>query len=228
MMDLSGSILIGDSRVSMLKSYLGRDMDLSLQVNSYSGATIENLKSTAEYIAKHHHYQYIYLFGGVNDLTTKDYATRKVSSNFTDVDMIHTTIMGRYTDCFKAIKSVNESVIVIFIPLIGLDLEVYNNRPRCKLGTGAYLTAWKEGILEHPDQSIINDGIVATNETLIALNATQGKSTPLINHSIHRRNRAHSPYRHLYYKLEDGLHPHDTTAQAWSNVISKIVQKNSV
>ena len=225
-MEPYGSILIGDSCVGRLKPHLLEDNSLHLDVNSYPGASIESLKDTAEYITKHYPYEYMYIFGGVNDITTKNYATGNVTVNYADVDTMHTTLMARYTDCFKTVKSANASVKVIFLPLIGLDVATYNGRPRCKIGTGAYLTNWKDDILEHPMQGLVNDGVIAINETLIALNATQKKSTPLIHHTVHKRNRKHSPYRHLYFKLEDGLHPSNTIALAWSAVISKVVKKN--
>ena len=226
-MELTGSILIGDSCVGKLKTHLRAETDLSLDVNSYSGAGITSLRDTAKYLTQHHYYRSIYIFGGVNDITTKDYGTGSVVVNYSNVDTMHTALMAKYTDCYKTVKKVNEAVNVIFLPLIGLDVAVYNNRPRCKLGTGGYLTNWKDGILDHPSQQVVNDGVIATNETLIALNTVQKKSTPLIHHGIHKRNRAHSPYRHLYFKLEDGLHPFDATAVVWASVIAKIVRKNA-
>ena len=97
--------------------------------------------------------------------------------NYNDIDTMHITLMERYIDCYKTIKEVNESVSVIFIPLIGLDVSVYNNRPRCRLGTGAHLLDWKTGIDQHISQYIVNEGVIATNETLIALNARQKNSS---------------------------------------------------
>ena len=67
-MDIHSSILIGDSRIGKLKSYLHADTSLTLDVNSYPRATIESLRDTAEYITKHHHYEYVYIFGGVNNI----------------------------------------------------------------------------------------------------------------------------------------------------------------
>ena len=50
-------------------------------------------------------------------------------------------------------------------------------------------------------------------------------STPLIDQGIHTRNRAKSPYKHMYSKLENGLHPYDETALSWAHVIAKVVRK---
>ena len=53
-MEPSGSYLIGDSRVGMLKQFLAKDASSTLDVNSYSGANIESLRDTAKYITKHY------------------------------------------------------------------------------------------------------------------------------------------------------------------------------
>ena len=146
--------------------------------------------------------------------------------NYDSADDIHTTLMGMYVNYYKKIKKANCETKVMFLPLIALDIAVYNNRPRCKKGTGLYLTNWKEGILDHPKQQIVNEGVISTNDTLLTLNTTQKMSTPLIHHSILKRNRANSPYKHMYTKLEDGLHPFDQTAAGWANAIAKVVAKN--
>ena len=225
-MEFADIILIGDSRASGLKAHLRNMEDLRMDVNAYPGANIKSLRDTAKYLARENYYKYIYIFGGVNDITMKEHWSGKVVMNYECVDDIHTTLMGKYIDCYKTIKKANSDTKVVFLPLIGLDMAVYNGRPRCKRGTGLYLTDWKKEIVDHPLQQRVNEGVLATNETLLTLNAIQKLSTPLIHHSIHKRNRANSPYRHLYFKLEDGLHPFEETAHSWSLAIEKVVRKN--
>ena len=219
-------VLIGDSRVTDLKTPLRNRQDISMIVNCYPGANLKTLQDTAEYMTKNHHYKHIYIFGGINDITTKTPGVGTVSIEYDCVDDIHTSLMKKYTTCLKVIKDADPTVKVIFLPLIGLDIGIYNGRPRCRRGTGAYLTPWKVNILPHPQQGLLNESIVATNETLLALNVTQNVHTPLINHGIHKRVRAHSPIKHMYEKLEDGLHPTQDTADKWAAAIAKTAISN--
>ena len=224
--DFPDVVLIGDSRVSDLKPLLRNRPDISMIVNSYPGARLHTLRDTAEYMAYNHHYKHIYIFGGINDVTTKDPALGTVSVNYTCTDDMHTALMSKYIDCLKVIQKANTEVKVIFLPLIGLDIGIYNGRPRCRRGTGLYLTPWKVGIPSHPKQALVNEAVLAVNETLIALNATQKVHTLLINHDIHKRVRAHTPVKHMYEKLKDGLHPTLDTVGKWANVIANIAKYN--
>ena len=192
-MDFADAILIGDSRVTGLKQYLRSPDTTRIDVNAYPGANIANLRVTAEYLARHNYYKYIYIFGGVNDVTTKDYWSGNVVIDFTNAEDIHTELMAKYVNYYKTVKKANEDTNIIFLPIIGLDIAVYNGRPRCKRGTGLYLTDWKSGMVEHPKQQMLNDAMVRIKETLLTLNTTQKLSTPLIHHSIHRRNHASTP-----------------------------------
>ena len=105
--DFADVILIGDSSVGFLKSHLSQRQDVKMDVNSYSGANIVSLSRTAEYLAKKNYYEYIYIFGGINDVTIKDYCSGKVAVNYENADDIHTTLMARYVECYKNIKDAN-------------------------------------------------------------------------------------------------------------------------
>lgn len=207
---LTSVTIICDSRGKRLQEKIHDEHSL-IKVLTFSGAKLyQSVKLAQSQILKDVPDQ-IYILSGLNSMTKLDRKTRKVTLIAERDDNIvqhYIDEMNFSTALLR--KVINKKTKIIFAPLIGMDLAVYN-------GTNPEL--------EVNNQNIFNSALIDINNAVIAQNTSNHCKTPWIHTCVHRYFRGKHHFN--YEKLDpDGCHLTDDIRQFWARKLVVSIQAN--
>lgn len=116
-----------------------------------------------------------------------------VYSYITKLDLLHSQL-------FSLKHDIGHAPMIIYPTQVGMDLSTYSEHPH-------------ELIFYH--QRILNQSITEINRHIITQNNRMRITTPFLAAPIHMRCRGR--YRHVYSKLQDGLHPSPAICKIWAD-----------
>ena len=195
-------LIVSDSRGKLLKSYIAHQQHCQIEYETKNGATLNEAKNITWGKLTNSKYVCVYLMVGICSITIKDSGLIYLPFDTKDSIVEATTrqvwtTLKELDDCFTT------PIVMCTFP--GLNLIRANN---------------KNAKGHHPQQDILNEAIIEINEYIIDLNLSRGFSTPLLAAAIHRchgkRRDGTKRYRHHYCRLQDGVHPSDSTLRYWS------------
>ena len=175
----------------------------------YSGATLGSLKTKIRAYTRCHVVQAAYIMAGVNNITWRDPVTRKCYLKYHTPPELSDSIMDEIEELLRYCVSTCGLRDVIMVPITGLHLNQYNNFP-----------SW------HPEQWVINWGLMDLNTNIVTMNAACGFSTPLTHHYVHKSTGRNRRMRHHYTRLWDGLHPRGDTLYRWAESLLEAMRRN--
>lgn len=205
-------VIVCDSRGKRLQE-LFYDDNHTIKVLMFSGAKLYQSAKLALSYLKRHMPDQIYILSGLNNLTTLDKNTRKVSLTapekwkivqYFEDEINFTTALIR--------KNVTAKTKIIFVPITGMDLASYNR------------TTMES---EQACQEIFNDALLDINKIIIARNVSNHCKTPWVHTYVHRYFRGR--YHFYYEKLDtDGCHLTDEARSVWSRKLLSAIQANTL
>ena len=78
----------------------------------------------------------------------------------------------------------------------------------------------------HPDQYMVNCGIIKLNAEILKYNQSLACHTPMIHEVVHYNPGKGKTTRHYYSMLWDGLHPKARTLSKWGGIIARAIELN--
>ena len=170
----------------------------------FPGVKLNGLKEKIEAYCDHTTPTAIYIMAGINNVTRRDYLTKKVFLPYQSSTALRDDMMDRYVDLVKFCTMDMGINDVIILPLTGMCMSAYNKEH-----------GW------NVRQRVLDRGMLMLNEHIITMNAANNLHTPLTHHYIHRCVGGGRPVRHMYSRLWDGLHPRGDTLNRWAhNLVS--------
>lgn len=197
---------ICDSRGTRLGSQL---YEANILVFSFPGAKLTEvvLRSVA-HIYQHRPAQVIYL-AGINDLTTMNMVTRKISLRF----RVQNEFLEHLSLILRSARDLlgNEfpDMRVLFAGIIGVDVGRYNH---------------SSVIAPHQDQ--LNETVIAANRLIRQDNVAAGMRHVYFTSKVHHWKMGQC--QHRYFLLNDGLHPGVVVLHHWVNLIRGLHRDVSV
>ena len=150
-------------------------------------------------------YDYIYVFGGVNNLSVK-HKSGKITAVYDDIGHF---VENMYERLFTARNYLFKySYRPVICQLVGLSFDKYNE-------------------LEHDQiasQHVINQAVPLLNHAINSINTDVEAVSPWIGSTIHAI--IHHKYTHKYMRLRDGLHPTEELVQIWTDCFVHAILKN--
>ena len=190
-------LIVSDSRGKLLKPMLTPPPGYTIDFEAKGGATLNEAKNIVARKLANSKYTCVYILAGICSVTNKDEGlislpfdthedlvdgiTREINNILTELDDSHTT-----------------PIVLCTFP--GVDLIRANN----KAATG-----------HHPQQDLLNSAMIDIADYTADLNLTRGFSTPMLSAAVHRchgkKRDGTKKYKHHYCRLDDGVHPTDST-----------------
>ena len=182
---------------------------IKVTVRSMGRARLENILTKMDLrFPNPPRYDMIYVFAGVNNLTSKT-NQGQVEPVFDNIpDLIESLTNG-----FTALKlNLNQRCEKIIISqIVGIDMDTYNENS--DQGRWYY------------QQNELNDAMPILAHTVNLFNLAENVIGPWITGTVHGYIN-HKLY-HRYAKLKDGLHPSDHTKNVWEKKLKDSIVKNS-
>ena len=203
-------LVLGDSRLSGIQT-LVNGLNVSgeyMEIEEHKGASFESLVLTAESFLPTHPFDVVYITGGVNDITTKDKSTGRISYEWgvdksLEIHMITNLVEAdlRLRDRFPASK-------VVFCPLIGSDLSRVVNGHNTTL----------------EDQEEVDNMVWEYNTHIFRINKERGTVCPALHHQVHRFCKGKR--RTYYHHLGDGIHLTGFLRDKWAKQFVTVMAHN--
>lgn len=191
------TIVIADSRGRYLDTWVDNE---EILISFHSGAKLMNVAYEALKIIPRFKPEIILLMAGVNDLTTLNGRTRRVSLISTSRSYLIHHLITEINRAKSTILAAFPTVKVVIGGILGFDMNTYNRLP------GTYY--W---------QYVIDDTITAVNSYICQINRDSGFPHPRLTSKIHTWRRGIR--KCVYHRLYDGLHPNELVLRAWAKGI---------
>ena len=206
-------LILGDSRCKQMCSDIrkglserGPDIPIWLEIVHKGGLDVLGLLNLLEedYIPSHGKYDFIYFFGGVNNLSEL-HSTGRITAVYDDVghlvDNMFTKLEFARNELFKYAHR------PIICQLVGLNFDKFNKTQH-------------DQIL---NQKVLDEAIPLLNHAINSLNTDVEAVSPWLGATVH--SVIHRRYHHKYLRLGDGLHPTEELKQIWiKNFINAILK----
>ena len=155
---------------------------------------------------------------GICDLTWKNKATREVGLRHLVAaeNVRHVTQAMR--SAFDLISPLGDFKIA-FATLTGADLADCNYQNRRHMNEKQYLNYCSRGKTPHPNQTILNESVLAINKQVVRMNCKNRTKTVWLAGLVHSYYK--KSHHHCYKRLLDGCHPDHNTRMAWAGQIIK-------
>ena len=154
------------------------------------GATLGDLVDLASAHLRNSPFDIVYIAGGVNNITTKNRATGKISFLWDPPETIIPHLASDLRAANDQLTKEFPASKVIFCSLVGSDLARVVN---------AHKTTWLQ-------QESVNEAVFTFNEEVFRINKWRGTVSPSLHRTVHRsKNGKHKSY---YDHLWDGIHLH--------------------
>ena len=195
-------LIVSDSRGKLLKNFITPPQDYKIIYETKNGATLNDAKNIAWKRLAESGFVCVYLMVGICSITIKDSGLIYLPFDTKD-SIIEATTRVIGTTLKELDDLVTTPVVMCTFP--GVDLIRANN---------------KNAKGHHPQQNLLDEAMIEVNEYIVDINLSRGFSTPMLSAAIHRchgkKKTGQKIYRHHYSRLEDGVHPSDSTLKYWS------------
>ena len=196
-------LIVSDSRGKTLQSIVTPPPDCTIDFHVKNGATLCDAKNITLQKLANSKYTCAYIMAGICSVTVKDGDFLFLPFD-TKESLVNSTVYAIKTTLKEIDNSVTTPVILCTFP--GVDLIRMNN---------------KKARGHHPHQDMLNQGMLEINDYIVELNINRGFSTPMLSSAVHRCHKKCSDgkrkYRHHLCRLEDGVHPTDSTLKYWAS-----------
>ena len=201
-------VIMFDSRGDRLQAKIEKinKSDIPIEAWFFGGANYKRLQDEADYYAKFHPFDIIYIVGGVNELTTKDQYTGKYYFKWKDYQELENHMFERITSVKNHLEKEHPATQFILCPMMGINLSVYN----------------KDFNVQH--QEMVDNVTWSFNELIRSIYKETNLYVPDFSRPVHRQfgnNR-----RNMYHHLRDGLHLNNEALDKWANIAVKVAEKN--
>ena len=120
-------IIMFDSRGDRLQPKIEKINKSGIRIEAwfFGGANYKRLQDEADYYAKYHQFDIIYLVGGVNELTKKDKATGKYFFHWNDYQELENHMFERIDTVKNFLEKEHPATQFVLCPMMGMDLSKY-------------------------------------------------------------------------------------------------------
>ena len=179
-----------------------------IRVWKQGGSTLDYLTQLAKFHLKSYPFDVIYLAGEVNDITTKNKATGKISFGWNPPEklILHLVDEPKRVDMELA-KEFPASKIV-FCTLVGSHLE--------RVVTGHPTTLLQ--------QEAVNEAVFSFNGEVFKINERRDTFSPSLHKTFHRSKKGRKNSH--YDNLADGIHLNDYMKDKWTEEFHKAALRN--
>ena len=207
-------LIIGDSRCKLLCSDIraglkiqGPDIPIWVEAIHKGGLDIAGLLDLIEkdYIPQHGKYDFIYFFGGVNNLSEL-HPSGKITAVYDDVGHLVDSMFNKLESARNILFKYSYRPIIC--QLMGLNFDTYN-----KLTSD-----------QTTNQRVIDEAIPVLNHAINSLNTDIEAVSPWLGSTVHAV--IHKKFHHKYLRLEDGLHPTNEMINIWVKCFVNAILKN--
>ena len=169
-----------------------------MEVDDRKGATLSQLIEIAEDYLPKHPFDILYVVGGVNDITTKDKATGKISYEWGNSQNLSKHLTSIVTKADSFFMKTFPASKVIFCPLIGSDLARVVTAPSTT----------------QDNQLTVDNAIWDFNSEVFKINNKRDFFSPPLHHLVHRfcKGKRRAYYQHLH----DGIHLSKSLKDKWA------------
>ena len=179
---------------------------VSFNIEQYKGATMGRIYEKVDIYLDSFPFDVVYLCVGVNNITVKDRVTNQISFTWKTEDDLANHLIGHRDKYLELLKKDHPGAIVVFCPLIGLEL--------CRVMQGS----------TEEQQVIVNKAIWRYNVALNKLKEELNFYFPYLAAPVHRmENGQHKSY---YHHLPDGLHLSEGINKKWAAQFIKAFDRN--
>ena len=195
-------LIVSDSRGKLLKPLLSPPPGVTVELEIKNGATLTEARDIVRRKLENTDYTCVYIMAGICSVTSKDEGL--VYLPFDTTEEIVSSLTGIIRSTFKELDDLFTTPIIL-CTFPGAELIKVNN---------------KNAQGRHPQQNLLNEAMIKLNDFIVELNFTRGHSTPMLCSAVHRchkRNKDGSEkYLHHYCRLDDGIHPTQSTLNFWA------------
>ena len=194
MYTMENILLITDSRGTTLEDCFTNEQLLHLEIRPFKGLTLHELNERLPSYSFIKRVNKLYIMVGINDFTILDRQTHTVRLVTPFASGLIIRLRNEINQLEITMKRYYPNTPYVLCPLYGLDVSVYNKHA----GTYRY-------------QDVLDQAIIRVNMRIGQLNTRNGQTAPFICNVIHRYRPKKKEYITMYEKLQDGLHPSETT-----------------
>ena len=203
-------VVFADSRGAELQDHVNRLNNTGeyLEISENKGATLEDLIGQAERYLPLHPFDVIYIAGGVNDITSKDQCTKKISYDWDNGEDLQLHLVSTLTKANAHFINTFPASKVIFCPLVGSELARIVNAHQVTLD----------------NQKDVDDAVWEFNNNVFRINNERNAKCPPLHHQVHRFCKG--TRRAYYHHLSDGIHLTNFLKQKWASLFIKAMAQN--
>ena len=196
-------LIVSDSRGRFLSQYISGYTDIVCEIAWYPGAGIDRLTNRAITKLNGGDYNIVVIMGGVCDITSRNSTTRVTTITTPNIECTVERVSSLMHEGVSALQNRYPDIKVMFVPVVGIDLNYYSRLP----GTS-------------PQQTLLNEIIIKTNQKITEINLLNNIPTPW-THTLVHHNKGRGKVAHRYQHLTDGCH-YGSQANDW--VANALVQ----
>ena len=195
-------LIVSDSRGKRLKAFITPPPDCNIEYKIKEGATFNDVKNITWETLSNAEFVCAYLMVGICSVTINDNGVIYLPFD-TKESLVEATIRGVTT----TLKELDDlfTIPIVMCTFPGVNLIKANN---------------KNAVGHHPQQDILNEAMIEVKDYIIDINLSRDYSTPMLSTAIHRchgrRQDGSKKYKHHYCRLQDGVHPSESTLKYWS------------
>ena len=172
----------------------------------FEGATIEGLTHEAEYYAQKAPFDFLFIVGGICNITTKNKVMKKTSFEWENTVELASYLVRTMEEAEKYLYKKHPASTFIFCPLTGADLSKCLKRPADK------------------EQEILNEAIWIYNEEVFNANVLKNVYAPNFAESVHRQiNGINKTF--LNHPDKDGIHLTKSLEEKWAKKVIKLADR---
>lgn len=194
------TLVFADSRGTRLGPHVGRLHEEDIMVYSYPGAMLTEVIFRSVAVLYQYRPQQVVYLAGINDLTTMNPYTRKISLRFRIQEEFLDHLTGILRSARELLGNEFPDMRVLFGGIIGTDIGRYNSSS-----------------IVSPYQDQLNETVIAANRVIRRDNLAVGMRHVYFTSKVHHWSQG--ACQHRYFLLSDGLHPGTTILHHWATLI---------
>ena len=195
-------MIISDSRGKLLKSQIYPPPGFNVQFEVQNGLTLIEAKDIVQRKLEASEHTCVYIMAGICSVTLKEEGFVYLPFK-TKEDIVEAVTGTAWSILNELDRLFTTPVVLCTFP--GVDLIRANN---------------KNAQGHHPQQDLLNEAMIEINDYLVELNLSRSYPTLMLCTAIHRghktRKDSTTKYRHHYCRLDDGIHPTQSTLDFWT------------
>ena len=180
---------------------------IPFNIEQYKGAGLVDVVEKADIYLRSYPFDVAYVVAGVNDITNKNRGTGVVSFLWKSEDALANYLIETRKNSYDQLKKDHPGSILVFCPLVGLDLH--------RIVRGSTTS----------QQTMVDNAVWRNNLHLNKMRDEHAFYFPFLASPVHRvENGRHKSYYH--HLGTDGLHLSDKIITAWATQFVKAFGRN--